>query len=136
MTTSIGTLGRVLLSLLFIWAGFGKIMMPAGTIGYIAHYGLPLPPAAYVVAVIIEFVGGILLLIGFMARPVSAIMAIFTVVTALVFHTHFADVNMQIHFMKNLCIAGGLLQVTAYGAGAWSVDARMGGTAGRMGVTA
>ncbi len=127
MTDAVAALGRILLSAIFIWAGFGKIGNPAGTIHYIASAGLPFPSAAYVVAVIVEFGGGLALLLGWQARAVGVALAIFSVVTAAVFHRNFADHMMAIQFMKNMAMAGGLLQVAAYGAGAISLDAMLSG---------
>jgi putative oxidoreductase len=127
MSEAVAALGRVLLSAIFIWAGFGKIGDPTGTMHYIASAGMPVPSAAYVVAVIVELGGGLALLLGWQARAVAAALAIFCVVTAAVFHSHFADHMMLIQFMKNVAMAGGLLQVTAYGAGAVSLDAMLSG---------
>ncbi len=124
MPAFLALIGRVLLAVIFIYAGYGKLMAHAGTVGYIAHGGLPMPEIAYFVAVAVELGGGILLLIGWQARAVAAVLALFCIVTAVVFHSDFADRNMMIHFMKNLAIAGGMLQVTAFGAGALSLDGR------------
>ena len=75
-------------------------------------------------AVVVELGGGILLAVGYRTRIVSLAIAAFTLATALVFHTDFADQNQMIHFLKNIAIAGGLLQVAAFGAGALSLDDR------------
>jgi putative oxidoreductase len=80
---------------------------------------------SYLLAIVAELGGGILLLVGYRARVISLAMAIFAVVTALVFHHNFADQNQMIHFLKNFAIAGGLLQVAAFGAGAFSLDERL-----------
>jgi putative oxidoreductase len=119
-------LGRLLIAILFVGAGFGKLMAPmAGTVGYIASVGLPLPELGYAIALIVELGGGILLLIGFGTRYVALVLAAFCLFTAFVFHG-FGDMNNQIQAMKNFAIAGGLLFVFANGAGAWSVDALRG----------
>ncbi len=118
-------IGRILIAILFIIAGIGKIENPAGTMQYIASGGLPLPMAAYLVAVLIEVGGSILLVLGWQTRAVAAIMALFTLVTAFAFHNNFADHGQQINFLKNLAIAGGLFHILAYGAGAFSLDHRL-----------
>lgn len=118
-------LGRILLAALFLIAGFGKIADPAGTQGYIASAGLPAPLLGYLIALGVEIGGGLLLLAGYQVRLVSLVLAVFTVITALVFHNALGDANQMIQFLKNLAIAGGLLQVAAYGAGAVSLDARL-----------
>ena len=120
----IAAFGRVLIAAIFLYSGFGKIMAPEGTQAYIASAGLPLPIAGYVLAIIVEVGGGLLLLIGYQTRLVALIIALYSIVAALAFHSQFADQNQLIHFMKNFCIAGGLLQIVAFGAGSMSVDAR------------
>jgi putative oxidoreductase len=118
-------LGRVLLSALFLISGFGKLAAPAATKAYIASAGLPLPDVAYLIAVAVEVGLGVLLLVGYRSRIVATLMALFTLATAFAFHAHFGDMNQQIHFLKNFAIAGGLLQIAAWGAGAWSLDGRL-----------
>ncbi len=114
--------GRVLLSAIFIWAGLGKLTMPAGTIGYIASTGLPLPEVGYALSLIVELGGGILMLLGLGTRYVALVLAAFCLFTAFVFHG-FGDMANQINAMKNIAMAGGFLFVFANGAGAWSLDA-------------
>lgn len=121
---SISTLGRVLLAALFLMSGLSKLGSAAATTAYIASAGLPLPGVAYILTVIVEVGGGLLLLVGLQARLAAAVLAVFTVAAALFFHSNFADQNQMVHFLKNFAIAGGLLQVAAWGAGQWSLDAR------------
>ncbi len=115
-------IGRILIAVIFLISGFGKIAEPAATQGYIAAAGLPLPMAAYLIAVIIEAGGGLLLLVGYQTRLAAVGLAVFTLAAALGFHHDFADQNQMIHFLKNLAIAGGLLQVAAFGPGAFGLD--------------
>jgi putative oxidoreductase len=117
--------GRFLIAIMFILSGLGKIAAPEATQGYIASVGLPLPMLSYLLAIFAEVGGGILLLLGYRARIVSLALAIFAVVTALVFHHNFADQNQMIHFLKDFAIAGGLLQIAAFGSGAFSLDGRL-----------
>jgi putative oxidoreductase len=121
--SAIPAIGRILLAAIFIISGFGKVMAPAGTIGYIESSGLPFAPVAFAVAVAVELGGGLLLVAGIKTRLVAAILAAFSIVTAFAFHGNVADQNQMIHLLKNIAMAGGLLQVVAFGAGAWSVDA-------------
>jgi putative oxidoreductase len=90
---------------------------------------LPLPPLAFAVAVAVELGGGILLIAGFRTRLVAAALVLFSLATAVSFHSNFADQNQMIHFLKNVMIAGGLLQIAAFGAGALSIDNRARATA-------
>jgi putative oxidoreductase len=117
--------GRILIAVPFLLSGVGKIAAPAMTQGYIAAMGLPLPAVAYGIAIAAEVGGSLLLLLGYKTRAIAAAMAVFTLATALGFHTNFADQNQMIHFLKNLMIMGGLLQVAAFGAGRFSLDARL-----------
>jgi putative oxidoreductase len=117
-------LGRILIGAPFVMSGLGKLAAYGATVGYIAAMGLPLPPLAFVIAVLTELGGGVLLMSGYRARVVSLAMAVFCVVTAIFFHHNFTDQNQMIHFLKNVMMAGGLLQITWFGAGAFSLDAR------------
>ncbi len=120
-------LGRVLIALLFIPAGFSKIAGFAGTAGYIASKGVPLPEVAAAAAIGVELGLGLLLLVGFQARWAALGIALFTVVITFIFHNFWAvpaeQVMMQQQaFFKNIAVVGGLLTIAAWGAGAWSVD--------------
>ena len=116
--------GRILLAILFILSGLFKLAAPAATQGYIASVGVPAPLLAYLVAVVVELGGGVLLLVGYRVRFAATVLALFTVAAALLFHHALGDQNQFIHFMKNLAITGGLLQVIAFGAGSFSLDNR------------
>ncbi len=116
--------GRLLMAAIFILSGIGKVAAPAATIGFIASTGLPFATLGFAAAVAVELGGGILLAVGYQTRLVASVLALFSIVTALVFHHAFGDQNQMIHFLKNVAIAGGLLQVVAFGAGAFSIDAR------------
>ena len=116
-------LGRILLATIFLLSGVSKLAAPAGTIGYIASAGLPFPELAYAGAVFVEVAVAIALIVGYQTRVAAAVIAVFSLVTAFGFHFNLADQNQFIHFFKNVAIAGGLLQIVAYGGGALSVDA-------------
>jgi putative oxidoreductase len=118
----VGLLGRVLMSAIFIWAGYNKAVTPSATMAMIGHYGLPLPGAAYAVTLIVELGLGIVFLIGFRARLTALVLAVWCIATAMVAHYHPGDTGQMIHFMKNICMAGGFLQVVAFGAGRISFD--------------
>jgi putative oxidoreductase len=118
--------GRVLLSAIFLASSIGKLQAPADTISYIASGGLPFPPLAYAAAVLIELVGGITLVVGFRTRITATVLAIFSLATAVGFHNNLADLNQFIQFFKNVAMAGGLLQIVAFGAGTFSLDAYRG----------
>lgn len=122
-------LGRALLALLFIPAGFNKIGGFAGTVGYIGAKGVPLPELAAAISVGVELGLGLLLLVGFKTRWAALGIAIFTVVITFIFHNFWAVpaekvMMQQLNFFKNIAIVGGLLTVAAWGAGDWSLDGK------------
>jgi putative oxidoreductase len=118
--------GRILLSLIFIISGFGKITGFSGTVGYIASKGLPAPALFAILAIVFELGGGLMLLTGWKARLGAAALFVFTALAALLFHNYWAlppeqAQNQMIHFMKNITIMGGLLYVVVYGPGPFSL---------------
>jgi putative oxidoreductase len=120
----VALLGRVLMSAIFIHGGYVKALAPTATMATLGHLGLPLPGAAYAVGLIIELGFGVLFLVGFRARLVSLVLAGWCIATAFVAHYHPENREAMIHFMKNVCMAGGFLQVVAFGAGRLSADRR------------
>lgn len=113
---------RALLAAIFILSGYNKIVGYAGTQQYMAANGVPdilLP-----LVILVELGGGLLILVGFQTRLAAILLAGFTLVAAVLFHSKFGDRNQMIHFMKNLAIAGGFLSLYAAGPGPFSIDAR------------
>ena len=122
-------IGRVLMVMLYIPSGWGKLVGFAGTVGYIQSKGVPLPEVCAAIAVAAELGLGLLILVGYQARWAALGLAIFTLVITPIFHNYWAvpeaQVMMQkLNFWKNLSIAGGLLVLYAFGPGAYSVDGR------------
>ncbi|MCZ8293984.1 MAG: DoxX family protein [Hylemonella sp.] len=122
-------IGRLLLAALFLPAGISKIGGFAGTAGYIASKGLPLPEVGAAIAVAVEILGGLALILGFGTRLAALALALFTLVATFIFHNYWgvpADQAFvqQLMFNKNIAVVGGLLVLAAHGAGAWSLDAK------------
>lgn len=132
--------GRILLSAMFILAGYPKLLDPSGTAGMIAGAGLPASTALAYLAGLFELVAGLFILVGFQTKITAYLLALFCVFTALVFHS--GPINVPdfpeganglltmfngLMMMKNLTIAGGFLVLAAFGPGSISVDARRGG---------
>jgi putative oxidoreductase len=117
-------LGRILIGLPFLVSGLGKLAAFGPTTAYISSVGLPLAPLGWVIAVAFEVGGGLLLILGFRVREVASGLAVFTLAAAIFFHRDFADRNQMIHFLENMVIIGGLLQIVHFGAGRYSLDAR------------
>lgn len=124
-TRYLSFLGRLLIGLPFALGGFSKLAAYGSTTAMIAAAGLPAPPLAFAAAVAVELGGGLLLIAGYQARVVASVLALFCLVTAISFHNNFADQNQMFHFLKNVMMAGGLLQIVAFGAGAISLDNRL-----------
>src|ERR1700732_5065110 len=117
--------GRLFIGLPFVVSGLSKLAAYGPTIGLIASSALPLPPPlAYAGAVTVEIGCGLLVIAGYQTRGAAVVLALFCLATAAFFHTNFADPNQIFHFIKNLIMTGGLLQVVNCGAGAISVDNR------------
>lgn len=122
-------IGRILIALLFVPAGWGKIAGFAGTVGYISSKGVPLPEVCAALAIAAELGLGLLLLVGWQARWAALGLAVFTVVISFIFHNYWAVPEAQVmaqrlNFFKNMAISGGLFAFAAFGAGGWSLDGR------------
>lgn len=114
--------GRILISVIFITSGYAKLTSIGGTAGYFGGLGLPAPMVTAWVVALLEFVGGLAILVGFKTRIAALLLALFCAGSALIAHFDFADQMQSIQFMKNLAIAGGLLVLAAFGPAALSVD--------------
>ena len=115
--------GRLLIGLPFMMSGLSKIAGYTSTIALIKSSTLPLPPdLAYGGAITVEVGCGLLVVLGYQTRIAAAIFCLFCLATAVFFHLNFADPDQTFHFIKNLVMTGGLLQVVTYGAGAVSID--------------
>jgi putative oxidoreductase len=128
LTNSFALGARMLLAVIFIMSGFGKITGFSGTVAGIAAQGIPLPEVAAAGAIAVEFLGGLLLVAGWKARWAAAAIFLFIIPTTYFFHNPGASppeqAQMQtIQLLKNLSIMGGMLMVLAFGPGGWSLDA-------------
>jgi putative oxidoreductase len=120
---------RVLLALMFLLAGIGKFAGLEGTAGYIASGGLPAPKVLAVATAAFEVAAAVLLIVGWQARWAALALAAFTLLATVLFHNYWAmpaeqQMVQQLMFMKNIAVVGGLLAIFAFGAGAWSLDAK------------
>jgi putative oxidoreductase len=116
--------GRILLSVLFLMSGAGKIGAYAGTAAYMSS--LDVPGALLPIVIATEIVGATAIVVGWQTRIAAFLLAGYSLLTALVFHNNFADQMQMIMFLKNVSIAGGFLLLVAHGAGALSLDRRYG----------
>ena len=114
--------GRILLAHIFLLAGLNKITGYSGTQGYMEAMGVPgmlLP-----LVILLEVGGALALIVGWQTRWAAYALALFSIVSALIFHSNLSDQIQMILFMKNWAMAGGLLVLAANGAGAFSLDQR------------
>jgi putative oxidoreductase len=125
--------GRALLAAIYLYGGYRKLMGLDGLAGYLASHGVAV--GAYPIAILaagVEFFGSLCVLVGLGTRYAAMLMALFTVVAALIGHQFWevSDPAMYVdqmnHFMKNVAIAGGFLILYAAGPGRWSIDRRGG----------
>ncbi|MBP4066845.1 DoxX family protein [Aeromonas caviae] len=114
--------GRVLLALMFVMAGWGKIGGYAGTQGYMEAMGVP----GFMLVILLELGGGLAIMLGLFTRSLSVLLAGFTLMAAFIFHYQPAEQMQMLMFMKNVSVAGGFLALAAAGPGAFSLDARLG----------
>ena len=132
MTTNqnaIALIGRVLLALMFLLTGIGKIGGFTGTVAYISSVNLPLPSVLAAGSLVLEIVAGVALIVGYKTRWAALALALFTFAAAVLFHNFWAmppdkQMMQQVIFMKNMAVTGGLLMLALAGPGAWSVDRR------------
>ncbi len=115
-------IGRILLALIFLQSGIGKIGNFAGTTQYMASQGMPYTTFFLVAAILFELVGSVTIILGYFTRFGTLLILIFLIPTTLIFHTNFADPMQKIHFMKNVSMFGGLLALLSAGAGRYSLD--------------
>ena len=121
--------GRILLALMFVLAGASKIGDYAGTVGYMAAYHVPMPNVLAVSTIALELGGGLALVFGQYTRWAALALGLFTLLASFIFHPFWAvpaDQAMvtNLLFMKNISVAGGMFVLAAFGAGAFSLDAK------------
>ncbi|WP_367715866.1 DoxX family protein [Nitratireductor sp. GISD-1A_MAKvit] len=115
-------IGRILIAIIFVVSGFGKITNIGGTAGYFGSIGLPLPVLTAWIVALLELVGGLAIMAGFQTRIAAILLALFSVASGFIAHFDFSDQMQSIMFMKNLSMAGGLLVLAAFGPGALSLE--------------
>ncbi|HEY5383251.1 MAG TPA: DoxX family protein [Candidatus Paceibacterota bacterium] len=114
-------IGRILVGGFFIWNGIEATLNFAGTAETITNLGAPIPLTLAIIAIAIEVLGGMALVVGFKASPVALVLALYVIVVAF-FYTGFGTSSAQALFLQDMAIVGGLLYISAYGAGSWATD--------------
>ena len=124
MVNLVALVGRVMLSALFLYDGVSKAMAPNAALAVFAKQGIPNPPLAYAATLGVELLAGILLLLGWKTRGAAIVLALWCVATAVLMHYHPADRTQMVLFLQYICMAGGFLQLVAFGPGQFSLDRR------------
>lgn len=119
--------GRILLSLMLVWSGIGKVMAFSFMTGYAVAKGLPFPALAIGAAAAVEILGGLAIILGFETKLTAWILFLYLIPVTFVFHSFWAvqgpeNMDAMIHFMKNVTIMGGFLMLAEFGAGGYSFD--------------
>ena len=122
---------RILLVVLFLVFGWGKLTDYSGTVGYLTQAGAPMPATAALVAIVVEVLVALAVTLGVWTRPLAFVLALYTLGTALIGHPFWAMEGAAryanaINFYKNISIIGGFLLLYVTGAGRYSIDAGVG----------
>ena len=123
MKSFLQLLARILISLIFIWSGMQKILHFSGTQQYMAMHKMPLTALLLVGAIIVEIGAGLAVFFGFQTRWAALILALYVIAATLIFHGHISDQAQLTQFLKNLTTIGGLLMLTAFDGGKFSLSA-------------
>ena len=113
--------GRILLVLVFILSGYGKIAGWDGTLGFMTSKGIPLTGLLLALAIAVELGGGLLIALGLYARWAALAILLFLIPVTLIFHPFWSDPSQMNAFMKNIAIMGGMLYIMTYGSGPYSI---------------
>ena len=123
MTNILDLIGRIFISLVFLSSGFNKIGNYEGTIGWMESFGMP--GIFLIPAIILEVGAPILIIIGYKVKISAALLSLFCIATAVIFHNDFSNQMQFISFMKNIALAGGFLFLAINGAKDFSLDKKL-----------
>ena len=124
MTNILDLVARVFISLIFLLSGINKIGNYEGTVGWMESLGMP--GILLIPAIILEIAAPILIIVGYKVKISAALLGVFCVTTAIIFHSDFSDQMQFISFMKNIGLAGGFLFIVVNGAKDFSLDKKLG----------
>ncbi len=120
MSNIFDLLGRILISSLFLISAYNKLFSIDGTMGWMEGYGVP--GLLIYPTIVLEIILPLFVIVGYKARASSALLAIFCILTAFIFHFDFSEQIQLILFLKNISLAGGFLFIVANGTKDWSID--------------
>ena len=120
MTNILDLIGRIFISLVFLLSGFNKIGNYEGTVGWLESFGMP--GFLLIPAIILEIGAPILIIVGYKVKISAALLGLFCITTAIIFHNNFSNQMQFVSFMKNIALAGGFLFLFVNGAKDFSLD--------------
>ena len=120
MTNILDLIGRIFISLVFLLSGFNKIGNYEGTVGWLESFGMS--GFFLIPAIILEIGAPILIIVGYKVKISAALLGLFCITTAIIFHNNFSNQMQFVSFMKNIALAGGFLFLFVYGAKDFSLD--------------
>jgi len=123
MKSSLQLLARIFISLIFLWSGLQKIFHFSATQQYMAMHKMPVTALLLIGAIIVEIGGGLAIFFGFKTKWAALIVALYLIPATLIFHGHISDQTQLLQFLKNLTTIGGLLMLTAFDGGKFSLTA-------------
>ena len=124
MTNLLDLVARIFISLIFLLSGINKIGNYEGTVGWMETLGVP--GIFLIPAIILEIAAPVLIMVGYKVKISAALLSVFCVTTAIIFHSDFSDQMQFISFMKNIGLAGGFLFIVVNGAKYFSLDRKLG----------
>ena len=124
MSNILHLIGRIFISLVFLLSGINKIGNYEGTVGWMESLGMP--GIFLIPAIILEISAPILIMIGYKVKISAALLSLFCVATAIIFHNDFSNQMQFVSFMKNIALAGGFLFIVVNGAKDFSLDKKLG----------
>jgi putative oxidoreductase len=123
MSNILDLVGRIFISLVFLLSGINKISNYEATVGWMESLGMP--GIFLIPAIILEIGASILIMIGYKVKISAALLSLFCVTTAIIFHNDFSDQMQFVSFMKNIALAGGFLFIVINGAKDFSLDKKL-----------
>jgi putative oxidoreductase len=114
-------IGRILMGGFFVWSGVEATLNFPATIASMANVGAPMPTTFAIVAILIEVLCGIAIVVGFKTSQAALVLALYVIAVAF-FYTGLGTNSSQALFLQDMAIVGGLLYISAYGAGSWATD--------------
>ena len=115
-------LARIFISSIFLLSGYNKIFNYSGTVSWMEGFGIPgflLAPT-----IVLEVILPVLIIIGYKTRLAAALLCVFSIATAVIFHLDFGDQMQTIQLLKNFGLAGGFLFIAVNGPKEWAVESK------------